>query len=206
MEAAVRSHLSVEAYFALEENALEKHEYFQGEIFAMSGVSFNHSTVQATLTMLMGNQLRGRGCRVLTSDFRVHVEAVGLYTYPDLSVVCGEPRLEGTRALLNPTVLFEVLSPSTEAYDRGAKFALYRQLESLQQYVLIAQDRFSVELFTRQADGSWRFEAFSGPDTVARLESIGCALSLADLYERVTLSAHPVHPSDERQPPDDRQS
>jgi len=185
MEAAQRRAATVEEYLALEESSDEKHEYFEGEIFAMSGGSFNHSQLPAQLALLLGMQLRKRPCRVVTSDLRVRVEAVGLYTYPDLAVVCGEPRLSAGNTLDNPTLLVEVLSPSTEGYDRGKKFDMYRQLPSLQQYVLVSQDAMRVHVFTRQADGNWLFQGFQGADEVIPLGSIECSVVMGELYEKV---------------------
>ena len=164
------------------------------QVFAMAGGSLEHGALQANLAGLLVPQLRGRPCRPLSSDVQVFIKAVGLCTYPDLSVVCGEPQLHAGRALMNPVVVFEVLWPSSEGYDRGEKFAMYRQLESLRQYVLIAQDRRSVEVFTRQDDESWRLESFRSAEAVARIDAIGCTLPMSQLYESVVLPSRPYHP------------
>src|SRR5262249_54874860 len=131
-----------EEYLALEEDADFKSEYFGGEIFAMAGASEEHNTITANVVAEVRQQFRGTPCRVYTSDMRVKGEATGLYTYPDVVAACGERRFErrGTDSLLNPTVIFEVLSPTTESYDRGRKFENYRQIESLREYILIAQE------------------------------------------------------------------
>jgi Uma2 family endonuclease len=134
------------------------------------------------------SQLRKRPCEIYPSHMRVFIPATGLYTYPDVAVVCGEPRFapdDYLDNLLNPTFLAEVLSPSTEAYDRGRKFEHYRAVESLQQYLLVAQDRLHVDLYTRQPDGTWLLREASRPEDTVELQSIGCQLLLADVYEKV---------------------
>jgi Uma2 family endonuclease len=195
MEALLKHYITPEEYFALEEVAEVKSEYCQGEMFAMSGASPEHCLVQTNLTAILHTQLRFRPCRLYSADLRVDVAAAGLYTYPDLSVVCAEPEFDAHHSLKNPTLLIEVLSPSTEAYDRGKKFDMYRQLESLQQYVLVSQDEAAVHLYTRRDDGRWTFEGFSGLEAVVPLASIGCQLSLSEVYEKVALPAAPAKPS-----------
>ena len=136
----------------------------------------------------MHGQLKGRACETYAGDMRVHVPATGLYTYPDVTVICGEPRFEDSEVdtLLNPTLLIEVLSPSTEGYDRGKKFAQYRTLESFREYVLVSQEEVRVEIFTRQDDGHWLLSEEAGRlEETVPLASIGCELRLADVYERV---------------------
>jgi Uma2 family endonuclease len=132
-------------------------------------------------------QMRGRPCDVFSGDMRVHILATGLYTYPDIAALCGEPQLEDDEpdTLLNPGVIIEVLSPSTEAYDRGSKFDHYRSFESLQTYMLVAQDRWQIELYQRQDTGDWLLSVVKGPEARVSLSAIGCELALADVYERV---------------------
>jgi Uma2 family endonuclease len=179
--------LTAQEYLALERKAQFKSEYFNGEVWAMAGVSREHSLIVGNVGREIGNQFKGRRCEVHTSDLRVQVSETGLYTYPDLVAVCGEPEFEDEEldTLLNPTVVIEVLSESTEAYDRGAKFAHYRQLATLQEYVLIAQDRCLVEHYMRQEDGSWVLRAYDDPQAVLELLAIGCVLPLAEIYGRV---------------------
>ena len=174
-------------YLELERKAETKSEYYRGEIFAMSGASRAHNRIAMNLSALVWNQLRGRPCDVFGSDMRVKVEISGLYTYPDLSALCGEPQFddEHTDTLLNPSVLVEVLSPSTEDYDRGGKFELYRQIESLREYVVVAQDRLLVEHHTRQDDGSWRLVDYKDKGGELHLASIECRLRLEDIYDKV---------------------
>ena len=190
--------ITFEQYLALEAETGIKHEYFEGEVFAMAGGSPNHSRLQFNLGGLTFAQLRGRTCEAFTADLRVGVEVAGLYTYPDLSVVCGGAQFDGHNTLLNPTLLAEVLSPSTEAYDRGAKFSLYRQLPSLQQYLLVAQDQRKVELYTRNEKDQWVLEEFSSLEASVPLTSIGCSLNVGELYERVELPPRALHPSLQR--------
>lgn len=174
-------------YLALERKAERKSEYLSGEIFAMSGASERHNLIAGNVFAALHAQLRGRPCRVYVSDMRVKVSPTGLYTYPDVVALCGEPVFDDEQkdTLLNPTVIIEVLSPSTEAYDRGDKFAHYRRLGSLAEYVLISQEKFRVELYVRQPDNQWLLsEAGDLQDTV-RLPSAACELVLAEVYENV---------------------
>lgn len=191
MEAAalnVPATVSPTEYLRRERRAQSKSEYRDGQIVAMTGTSPEHNLIAGDLFGELRQQLRGRTCRVFVADVRVKVSQSGLYTYPDVMVACGDIRFEDGHVdtLLNPTVIVEVLSPSTEAYDRGAKFAHYRRLESLQEYVLVAQDVMRVEHYRR--DGArWVLTEIDAPDAMLTLESCGCAVRLADIYERVEL-------------------
>ncbi len=149
MAAAPRTLLSHEEYFALERDSEEKHEYVAGEIFAMVGGSSTHSEISGNTITTLNLQLRGRGCKVYTSDLRVSIQRLNIYTYPDVTVVCGERQFDGNGGLLNPAVLIEVLSPATERYDRGKKFMRYQRLASLREYVLISQAYPFIERFSR---------------------------------------------------------
>jgi Uma2 family endonuclease len=180
--------VSIEDYLAAERRAETKSEYLDGEVFAMSGASREHNLIAVNVTASVHGQLKGSACEIYAGDMRVHVPATGLYTYPDVTVVCGEPRFEDGEevdTLLNPTLLIEVLSPTTEGCDRGKKFAHYRTLESFREYVLIAQEEVRVELFTRQEDGHWLLSEASRLEERLPLASIGCELRLADVYDRV---------------------
>lgn len=187
MSAVPRIYLTPAEYLAFERQSEIKHEYFRGELFAMAGASRQHVRIAVNVTILLGNQLKRRGCDVFNSDMRVKVSPTGLYTYPDLVVVCGRARFEDREldTLLNPTVVVEILSNSTEAYDRGEKFAQYRTLETLTDYLLISQDRALVERFTRQESGLWLFSDSIGLDAVMPIESIQCQLPLVEVYDRV---------------------
>ena len=177
---------TVSEYLAFERSAHERHEYRNGEILAMTGGSYRHSLILANLIGELRNALKGKPCRALESNLRVRIPRTPLYTYPDASVICGEPQIDpnddGLETVTNPRVILEVLSPSTEAYDRGEKFTRYRQLESLEEYVLISQDVPRVEVFFRQADGTWLFSAFSGLEARAKLAGLGIEIPLAEIY------------------------
>jgi len=182
-EAAVRTGMSEQGYLSFERSSPSKHEYVDGDIFAMSGGTIEHSTTAANIIAELRNALAGRGCRVLTSDMRVHISATRRYVYPDGSVVCGRAEFldEQRDTLLNPRVIVEVLSDSTEAYDRGEKFAGYRSVLSLEQYVLASQKEPLLEVFTRQHDGGWTLRVY-GPGERAELPSLGCALEVDRVY------------------------
>jgi Uma2 family endonuclease len=156
-------------------------------MFAMSGAAEPHNLLVSSLHGQFYSQLRGRDCRTYSNDMRVRVSATGLYTYPDIVVVCGAPQfLDGRRdTLLNPTLIVEVLSPSTEAYDRGRKFEHYQSIESLQQYLLVASERVHADLFTRQSGGQWLLTSTGNVEDIVHLESIGCSIALSECYERV---------------------
>lgn len=191
MSVQLKPFLTPQEYLAYEREAATKSEYYAGEIFALAGASKKHSAIVPNLAYLLVGQLKGKSCEVFISDLRVKVSATGLYTYPDVVVVCGAPRFDDDQedTLLNPTVIIEVLSKSTEAYDRGEKFAQYRTLESLSDYLLIAQDIARIEHFARQADGAWLFAERSGLDAAVVIRSIECQLSLADVYDKIELTS-----------------
>ena len=189
MSAQLKIRLTPEEYLAVERKAEYKSEYYAGEVFAMSGVSEAHNLIAGNVSAALHAQLRKRPCKVYPSDMRVKVSPTGLYTYLDVTVVCGEAQFEDDQkdTLLNPTVLVEVLSPSTEDYDRGRKFEHYRKLEPLKEYMLIAQDKYHIEHYVRQPDNQWLLsETDSLPDTI-HLPSINCDLMLADVYDKVDM-------------------
>jgi Uma2 family endonuclease len=181
-----KTFLTPEEYLEIEDKAEYKSEYYAGEMFAMAGGSDRHSLVKVETLYLLASQLRGRPCRVYDSDMRIRVVATGLHTYPDASAVCGPSKLEGgpnrNQVLLNPDLIVEVLSPSTEAYDRGLKFEHYRTIPSLRQYVLIASERVHADVFTRGEEGLWILASASEPDDMLRLTSVDCTIRLGDLY------------------------
>jgi len=175
-------------YLMIERGAEFKSEFFDGQIFAMSGASRKHNLIALNVSRELSQQLRGRPCETYAADMRVKVDPMH-YTYPDIVVACGDIRFEDAEVdtLVTPTVIIEVLSPSTEVYDRGTKSARYRRMPSLREYVLIAQDRVYVEHLVRQ-DDSWLLTETDDPGAVLSLPSIGCELRLADVYERVELA------------------
>ncbi len=178
--------LTPSQYLAIERKSDIKHQFFRGEMFAMAGASREHNLISLNLASILRNQLLDRPCEAYVADMRVLVEATGLYTYPDVVVACGEPRFEDREVdtLLNPTLIVEVLSPSTESYDRGRKFAQYRTLPSLREYVMVAQDSLMVEVFSRQGD-QWLLSAHTDPESLVPLESLGCEVRLKEIYSKV---------------------
>jgi Uma2 family endonuclease len=189
MTPPARNWLSEQEYLAIERAAETKSEFFAGEMFAMAGASLAHNLIATNVTVELGIQLKQSPCRVVGSDMRVKVSETGLYTYPDVVVVCDEPQLEDQHldTLLNPTLILEVLSPSTAAYDRGEKFKQFRRLESLQAYILIAQDRPHVERYVRQPGSEqWLLTEFSDLQGRVALEAVGVDLALADIYAKVS--------------------
>lgn len=178
-------------YLALERASEEKHEYFAGEIYLMSGASRKHNLITLNLVTSLNVQLRDRACEVYASAMRVRIPAANSYTYPDVVVVCGDASFEDDEldTLLNPTVLVEVLSPSTEQYDRSKKFQQYRTLPSLQVYLLVSQDSLHIEQYTRQENRQWLFSEALGLDSQLELPTIGCTLILSDIYNKVTFDS-----------------
>jgi len=187
MSVQLKPFMTPQEYLAYEREAATKSEYYAGELYALAGASTRHVRIMVNCVASLFVQLKGRSCDVFASDLRVKVSATGLYTYPDVVVVCGAPRFDDDQedTLLNPTVIIEVLSKTTEAYGRGEKFAQYRTLESLSDYLLVAQDIARIEHFTRQADGAWLFAERSGLDATVVIPSIQCQLRLADVYDKI---------------------
>lgn len=183
--------LTPEQYLLWERQSETKSEYFDGEIFAMTGASREHNQMAANLVRVLGNQLLEKPCNVYSSDMKVKIEKVTKYTYPDIVIACQPERFEDEKrdVLLNPVVIMEILSDSTEAYDRGRKFLHYQLIDSLVDYILIAQDSPRIETFSRRADNTWLYTEFHGLDAVVSIESIGCTLRLGDVYHKVDLPA-----------------
>ncbi|MDP1796792.1 MAG: Uma2 family endonuclease [Planctomycetaceae bacterium] len=184
-----------EQYLERERRAQTKSQYYRGEIFAMSGASREHILIAGNLHAALHNALRDRPCEVYTSDLRVKVQQSGLYTYPDVTVACGEPKFEDKHVdtLLNPLVLIEVLSESTEAYDRGAKSAQYRKLPSLRELVLVSSTGIQVEHYHRGEDGQWGFWETSDKTASLALTSVDITVPLEEIYRRVEFP--PVSPA-----------
>jgi Uma2 family endonuclease len=189
MSTQPKTFLSPQEYLEIERKAEYKSEYYQGGMFAMAGARLPHNRIAMHAGALLDLQLRGRPCEVFGSDMRVRVSQTGLYTYPDVSAVCGEPQLEDDQldTLLNPVLIIEVLSPSTEAYDRGRKFEQYRTIPSLMQYVLIASERVYVDVYTRDQDGRWILTSAWKPEDIVQLTSVECSMQIADLYDKTGL-------------------
>ena len=178
---------TVEEYFDVEEQSSQKHEYFDSHIIAMAGSSPAHSVITFNLSGIIAPQLRGGPCGGHSSDQRVKISGTNDYVYPDLTIVCGEPQFdEQQRAtLINPTVIIEVLSPSTQAYDRGDKFVAYRTLDSLRDYLLVSQDSLRVEHFARQSEDAWLLRDYQKPEDECVLTGAQVRLKLSEIYDRV---------------------
>lgn len=185
-----KTFLTPEEYLAIERQAEYKSEYFNGEMFAMAGASESHVLIVTNVVAELRGQLRGRPCTVYSTDLRVRVSPTGLYTYPDVIVVCGQSQFADDQrdTLLNPTLIVEVLSASTQDYDRGGKFEHYRSIASFHEYVLIAQDRHHVEHFVRQQDNRWLLSETNRLEDVLHLSSIDCNLALPEVYDKVEVA------------------
>jgi Uma2 family endonuclease len=179
--------LTPEEYLEIERRAERKSEYFQGEMFAMAGASFAHVVIVGNLTHELKLRLKAGPCGVYSSDLRLRVAPNGLYTYPDVMVICGGPQFADDRrdTVVNPVLIVEVLSESTEAYDRGKKFDQYRTLPSLREYLLVAQDAPRIEEWIRQPDDNWLMAETSGMDASIQLASMVCVLPLAGIYDQI---------------------
>jgi Uma2 family endonuclease len=179
--------MSLREYFLLEETSGGKHEFYRGEIFAMAGTTIQHNRIAGNIFARLHQQLEGRECEAFGSDLRVRINAVDLSTYPDVSVVFGEPKTddEDRHAVTNPRVIFEVLSKSTENYDRGRKFEFYQRLESFAEYVVVYQSEARIIHYVRQNDGAWTYRLLAAANETLHLESIGCELSFDVVYRNV---------------------
>ncbi len=179
---------SPEDYLDLERASESRHEFLDGDVYAMAGESLSHSRVCINLAREVGNKLKGRSCEPLSPNMKVRTWNASLFAYPDLTIVCGEPIFHDTKkdVLVNPKVIFEVLSPSTEKYDRTTKFLRFRMgNETLDDYILVSQEKPFVEHFTRQSDGDWRYRSYSSLAESFEIESVECSLSLSEIYDRV---------------------
>ena len=179
--------MTEEEYLAFERASDTKHEYLDGRVYALAGASLKHGRIIKNTSGRLFSKLLGGPCEAITNDLRVRSSATQLNTYPDIVIICGEPQLtdDYLDTLLNPTVLIEVLSPSTASHDRGTKWYHYQHIESLQDYLLIAQDSPRVEHYHRQQNGKWEYAATIGLESVVALPSIDCTLTLAEIYENV---------------------
>ncbi|HEX8459026.1 MAG TPA: Uma2 family endonuclease [Pyrinomonadaceae bacterium] len=189
MSRQAKTYVAPEEYLALEREAEYKNEYFDGEIFAMVGASRKHNLISLNVAVILHAQLRNRPCEVYTGDMRIRIESANIYTYADVTVVCGEPKFEDgyLDTLLNPDVIVEVLSKSTASYDRRQKFAFYRTIESLTDYMLISQDNFHVEHYAKQPDGRWLLSDYRAVEDVVPLDSLPCSLPLREIYGKVSM-------------------
>lgn len=186
-----KRYMTEEEYLVMEEQSEEKHEWYQGEVFAMSGAKVPHNSISGNLYLAIGNHLKRKSCKPFTSDQGIYIEKNGLYTHPDISIVCGktETRRNKNVYILNPSVIIEVLSPGTKNYDRGGKFELYRDIPSLQEYILIDSETIGVEIFTINEQGFWELKEYTNPDELLLIKTIDLGLPLSDIYEDVEFSS-----------------
>ncbi len=190
MSRQAKTCITPDEYLTIERRSEAKSEYFDGEIFAMTGASRRHNLISLNFGAELRGQLRGRDCEAYVADMRVRIPFANIYTYPDVIVVCGRLEFEDAEVdtLLNPTLIVEVLSKSTASYDRDAKFEYYRSLPSLREYLLVSQDTYHVTQYVRQADDRWMLADIRGAEGRLELSSVGCALTLAEIYERVEMA------------------
>jgi Uma2 family endonuclease len=184
-----KSKFTVEEYLAMEKDSLEKHEFFRGEIFAMAGAGARHNVIFSNLFGELAHRLKGKPCRPYGSDLRIHVAENTLFTYPDISIICGEivpSKLDEDTATL-PIVLIEILSPSTKNYDRGGKFILYRDIPTLKEFILIDTEAIGIEVFRVNAHGHWELEEYRSIDHTLTINAVNVQLSLQEIYEGTKL-------------------
>ena len=193
MTAVPKTKLTAAEYLAIERKADFKSEFYRGEMFAMAGASREHNRVKENLSIEIGSRLKGSRCQTFSSDQRVLVDATGLFTYPDIVILCGpgEYAPADRDTLVNPTAIIEVLSPTTKGYDRGTKFRNYQQIASLREYVMVAQDEAVVERYVRQPNGDWLLTTVTGLDKEMALTSVPVQIPLADVYAGVEFPETP---------------
>ena len=189
MGRAELNYISQEEYLDAERLATNKHEYYKGEIFAISGARIAHNMIFKNTFVDIANKLKGKKCQPFGSDLRIHIPSNTLYTYPDISIICGEiDTLDDTfDTATNPSVIIEILSESTRNYDKGGKFTLYRAIESLQEYILIDSESVMVEKFIRNADNSWQLTEYITLEQKFSIATLAIELQLADIYNNVKL-------------------
>jgi len=179
--------MSVEAYLEMENAADEKHEYYKGEIFAMSGAKVPHNIISANLLITLGQRLRGKKCKPFNSDQRIHIPSNSLFTYPDISIICGEVITlnNDDYNALNPTVIIEVLSKSTKNYDRGEKFKLYRDIQTLKEYILVDSESIHIETFRLNENDHWELEEYNSLAGAVIIKAIDESIFLSEIYDNV---------------------
>ncbi len=187
-----KNKISPDEYLASERESEIRNEYFDGEIFAMAGASREHNQISSNIVRVLGSQLLEKPCNIFSSDMKVRMEEIGKYSYPDIVIVCEKEEYEDENndVLLNPIVIMEILSDSTEAYDRGDKFSHYQTLNSFVEYVLISQYHCGVEKFARQDNQTWIYSKYQTMEQVVGIETINCVLPLSEIYRKVNLDKH----------------
>ncbi|MFT3949064.1 MAG: Uma2 family endonuclease [Agriterribacter sp.] len=178
---------TIEEYLAMEETATEKHEYYRGEIFAMSGPKVTHNIIFRNLFGELAIKLKGKKCQPFGSDQRIHIKTNTLFTYPDISIICGEPETlnNDNWNVVNPAVIIEILSPSTKNYDRGEKFKLYRDIPTLKEYILVDSENIHIEIFRLNASNHWELEEYNAIKETLYIKTINENIEIADIYEGV---------------------
>jgi Uma2 family endonuclease len=181
--------ITIEEYLELEEASREKHEYYRGEVFAMSGPKVQHNIIAGNIFGSLGNKLKGKSCRPFNSDQRIHIEKNTLFTYPDISIICGEIKTlnDDEWNVLNSVILIEILSPSTKNYDRGEKFMLYRDIPTLKEYILIDSESIHIEIFRLNASSHWELEEYLTASEIMELFSVDISIPLSEIYEGTKL-------------------
>lgn len=182
------NYISTEEYLAEERAALEKHEYYKGEVFAMSGASLEHNIISRNMMVFVGGKLKGKACQPFGSNLRIHIPPNTLFTYPDLTIFCDKPVLTDNSfdTALNPVVIIEILSPSTRNYDMGIKFMLYRDIETLKEYILIDSEAVYVQKHLRQPDNSWVLTEIKQIQEALHIHTIELSIPLTEIYEGVS--------------------
>ena len=180
-------YITEKEYLATEREALEKHEYYKGEIFAMSGTSLKHSVIVDNLMYDLRKKLKKKGCRPFSSNTRTHIPKNTLYTYPDILIICGKPITtdDDFDTITNPCIIIEVLSKSTRDYDKGGKFTLYRDIPTLQEYILVDSEKVGVEKFVKNNDGSWQLTEYKTLNDSFVIDTTATTVELADVYEDI---------------------
>jgi Uma2 family endonuclease len=184
-----KKRFTIEEYLEYENASQEKHEYYKGEIFAMAGAGLMHNKIFSNLFIELGIRLKGNPCRPYGSDMRIHIPDNTLFTYPDISIICGDfaTMKNDDRNFLNPSVIIEILSPSTRKYDRGEKFQLYKGISSLKEYILVDSEKVRGEVFRMNYAGRWEPEEYKDADQLLEIKKVGIAVPLRDIYEGTKL-------------------
>lgn len=193
-EAAVaysKQKISIEEYLEMENASLEKHEYYKGEVFAMPGAKLPHNTITSNIMTMLGQKLKGKKCKPFGSDMRIHIPTNTLFTYPDISIVCGEILTlnDDEYNVLNPAVIIEVLSPKTKNYDRGEKFKLYRDINTLKEYILVDSQSLHIEVFRLNENNHWELEEYNEANIGLQIKTINEEILIAEIYEGVKINA-----------------
>ncbi|MEI7813092.1 MAG: Uma2 family endonuclease [Ignavibacteria bacterium] len=187
MQTQKNKYITPEEYLEIERKAEFKSEYYNGEMFALAGAGRQHNIININIGSSLNNQLKDKPCEVYVNDMRVFIDELKFYTYPDVVVVCGEPEFksnENPDTLINPVIIIEILSKSTEKYDKGTKFNFYRRISSLREYILVYQDEFLVEQFIKITENEWKLKIYNKPNMTVLLESIDCHLPVQDVYHK----------------------